>query len=894
MWGLNTGSRRDERVPDDISFINDQQRPPLHPMSDIQSTPGSSLDHLRDVIAHIDTCMMNVERETVRSISNRTDVPCPQAASDESTDLPIPVPKVEPNTIAESVVFNSDDAILVLMDFYCVSQNPAAKKLFPFASAESRRGNFFELLAEVFIVDQDWADRTIELLGQENRILFQLKQNNSQRNAWYEFHVCSLKLDDVDHVLVVARDISKQKQREHELKAQREFLLSTINAIPEPLSVKTSGLDVVLVNDSFCQTHDVERGEVVGRPLTDTVRSGTPRESAFSEREALATGKTLATIDEFVDANSERFILSTFLSSFHDRVSGKPYVVTTSRDVTTEIRQENRLRLLASVFEAAQEGIAILDPQGAICEANPEFIGTIGKSHATVLGKCLSTVVNCEPNHFSDIIELAQEGRPWFGNAKIINKRHEEITCWLSISPSKNLQGETTNLVAMFSDISQIEETKRELRRQALHDNLTDLPNRRFYRKQIAELIESDTDGSVRFGVSFLDLDDFKIVNDTLGHDAGDQLLVEVSKRLRETLGPECFMARFGGDEFALLIPEQVGKKLIAPACANAVVDSLSQSFNLSGHEVHIGVSIGTTIYPDHATDVESLMRHADVAMYKAKEEGKNKVTFFSAELVEILEKRQVMLAELRQAVENRELKIVYQPKLCLKKNQINSCEALVRWTKPDGTVVSPAEFIPLAEDFGLISQLGDQVLENVCHQARHWHDEGFLSGPIAVNLSPKQLKEPNFIERLKHIIETTQVDPKWIELEITENAVMEDKNRALNLMHQINEIGISIAMDDFGTGYSSLGYIRDFPIRTLKIDMTFVQDLPHCSRAVAIAKTVLSLGHGLNLQVVAEGVETEEQLDFLKQQGCDMAQGYLISRPMPSEEYIRFAYTDQ
>lgn len=352
-------------------------------------------------------------------------------------------------------------------------------------------------------------------------------------------------------------------------------------------------------------------------------------------------------------------------------------------------------------------------------------------------------------------------------------------------------------------------------------------------------------------------------------------------------------MARFGGDEFALLIPEQVGEKLKVQISANAVVDALSQSFNLAGHEVHIGVSIGTTVYPDHASDVESLMRHADVAMYKAKEEGKNKVTLFSAELVEIVEKRQVMLTELRRAVENRELTVVYQPKLCLKNNQINSCEALVRWTKEDGTTVSPAQFIPLAEDFGLISKLGDQVLETVARQAKSWHEAGLLVGPIAVNLSPRQLKEPNFIERLQHIISITKIRPEWIELEITENAVMEDKDRALMIMHQINEIGISIAMDDFGTGYSSLGYIRDFPIRTLKIDTTFVQDLPHCSRAVAIAKTVLSLGHGLDLKVVAEGVETEEQLQFLKEQACDMAQGYLVSRPMSNEQFIRFAYGD-
>ncbi|MCL4122934.1 UNVERIFIED_CONTAM: hypothetical protein GTU68_016263 [Idotea baltica] len=441
----------------------------------------------------------------------------------------------------------------------------------------------------------------------------------------------------------------------------------------------------------------------------------------------------------------------------------------------------------------------------------------------------------------------------------------------------------------MFSDITQIENTRRELHRQALHDNLTDLPNRRYYRQKIADLIASDVNGTVRFGVSFLDLDDFKIVNDTLGHDAGDQLLVEASRRVKETLGPDCFMARFGGDEFALLIPEQIDVPLQAISCANAVVETLSKPFSLAGHEVHIGVSVGTTVYPDHAMDVESLMRHADVAMYKAKDEGKNKVTFFSSELVEAVEKRQRLLSELRAALEAEELTVVYQPKMCLRTNMIASSEALVRWTKADGTPVSPAEFIPLAEDFGLINLLGYQVLRTVCKQAREWFDAGVLSGPIAVNLSPRQLKEPNFLQQLVDVINEAGIDPTWIELEITENAVMEDVDRALKLMHKINELGVSIAMDDFGTGYSSLSYIRDFPIRTLKIDTSFVCDLPSCSRAVAIAKTVLSLGHGLDLKVVAEGVETAEQLEFLRAADCDMVQGYYISRPLTAEKFLEW-----
>jgi diguanylate cyclase (GGDEF)-like protein/PAS domain S-box-containing protein len=879
-------------------------------MTDSAPTPSSSLEHLREVIAHLGTCMSDMDlKSNAQPINPIARVNEPEAADtkanpQDSSEVPAELPaqppavqlSVDNSTMAEAVFLRAQDAVIVLSDFQCVASNPAALATFVCSEEQMRDGNFLSLIAQKFDVGKNFVAELEDQLIRESSVVHELSRSSVQSaqpqsgsTEWYEFRFRKIDLNGANHIMLNVVDVSDRKNRENELAKQCNFLIKTINAVPEPVSVKSSNLEIVLVNDSFCETHNVNRDEVIGTAAPDVLNGANLNESAYYEREVLATGIKQATIDAFFDDDHEPFILSTYHACFNDRESGHPFVVAASRDVTTEMKRENRLRLLASVFEAAQEGVAILSPQGAICEANPEFIATIGKSHAKVLGTCLSTVVNCEPHHFSEIIELAQAGRPWFGNIKMINKRHEEIPCWLSLSPSKNLRGETTNLIAMISDITQIEETKRELRRQALHDNLTDLPNRRYYRKQIADLIESDVDGKVRFGVSFPDLDDFKIVNDTLGHDAGDQLLVEVSRRVRQTLGPDCFMARFGGDEFALLTPEQKGEPLRANSSSRAVVEALSRPFDLAGHEVHIGVSVGTTIYPDHASDVESLMRHADVAMYKAKEEGKNKVTMFSSELVDIVEKRQAMLSELRTALEHKDLNVVYQPKLCLKKNRVTSCEALVRWTKTDGTVVSPAEFIPLAEDFGLISTLGDQVMETVCLQAKQWHDAGVLPGPIAVNLSPRQLKEPNFLDRLVKIIAMTEVDPKWIELEITENAVMEDKDRALKVMHQLNEIGISIAMDDFGTGYSSLGNIRDFPIRTLKLDTTFVKDLPTCSRAVAIAKTVMSLGHGLDLKVVAEGVETQEQHEFLQSQGCDMAQGYLISRPVPAEEYIQF-----
>ncbi len=796
-------------------------------------------------------------------------------------------PLLTENFLAESVLEYSRDAIAVLDGGKVLYCNSLAEALFGLNREQHVGLNLLRVLRKNFQFPRSLLKEKVRLLNQGEFIEQEVRSVGSERSVWYELRIQQLLQANQERTIVMARDISQRKRYESKLAQSRDFLNKTINAVPEPLSVKDSDLNIVLVNDAFCETHNVLRDYVTGKTAEYAMPQSCSPEMTAREEQVFQTGERHAGFEAFVDLNNEQFILSTYRSTFKDQTNDQSYVVAVSRDVTAEMKRENRLQLLASVFKNAQEGVAILNPDGTICEANPEFIATVGKSHAQILGTTLEDVLDCGSQPFSELTSLARAGRPWFGNVKMFSKRDEEIACWLSLSPSRNRRGEITNLIAMFSDITQIEDTRRELHRQALHDNLTDLPNRRYYRQKIADLIASDVNNTVRFGVSFLDLDDFKIVNDTLGHDAGDQLLVEVSRRVKETLGPDCFMARFGGDEFALLIPEKINVPLQALSCANAVVESLSLPFNLAGHEVHIGVSVGTTIYPDHATDVESLMRHADVAMYKAKDEGKNKVTFFSTDLVEAVEKRQRILSDLRMALETEELSVVYQPKMCLKTNCITSSEALVRWIKQDGTVIPPSEFIPLAEDFGLINMLGQQVLYKVCVQARKWHEEGVLSGPIAVNLSPRQLKEPNFLQQLTDTLTNTGVDPTWLELEITENAVMEDVDRSLKLMQKISQLGVRIAIDDFGTGYSSLSYIRDFPIKTLKIDTTFVRDLPGCSRSVAIAKTVLSLGHGLDLQVVAEGVETVEQLEFLRSVGCDYAQGYLISKPLPGPKFL-------
>ncbi|MDA7902431.1 EAL domain-containing protein [Mariniblastus sp.] len=845
----------------------------------------SSLDTMREVLARLDSY-----------VSETHLIPSP--SSEDANLLEHTADNRVTNASAfhhslVSLVHNSPDAVLLLCSGECISFNSAALKVFACEASQLESSTIGQILALGFDVNSDLRVKIEQQVIRAEGFEIELKSNSSSNPQWYEFESRAFDFENAGRptacCFLTIRNGTESKSREHLLAREADFLRSVFNATPQPLSVKTAESKFLLVNDAFCEIHDIDRDEIIGNTIADFMEGDYSMEDDSCEPDIWRSANSSSKIEDFVDSVGVPFKLSTRRATFRDTESNDSYFVTCSRDVTLERNRQNRLNLLASVFQAAREAVVILDCNGLICEANPEFISTIGKAHAELLGTCLSNTIHCDSAIYTEIVNSAQAGKPWSGNVKLIRRNGQKVPSWLSISPSKNIDGETTNLIALFSDITQIEMKKLELRRQALHDHLTKLPNRRFFRKRVAEVIEADQAGSRRFSVSFLDLDDFKIVNDTLGHDAGDQLLVEVSKRLRETLDEDCFIARFGGDEFAILMIEKADGSLNSKAAAESVVEAISREFILDGQRVFIGVSIGTTVYPDHTDTVESLMRHADVAMYQAKEEGKNKVTFFSSELAEDLERRQSLLGELRTAIDCDELEVVYQPKLCLHENRINSCEALVRWTKRDGAIVSPSEFIPLAEDFGLIEKLGDRVFQIVARQAKLWHDGGVLTGPIAVNLSPRQLNDPNFISRLKQTLEVTDIQPEWIELEITENAVMEDKDRALRLMHEINELGMSIAIDDFGTGFSSLGYIRDFPIRTLKIDPSFVRDIPHCTRAVAIAKTILSLGHGLNLKVVAEGVETFEQIEFLRNHGCDMVQGFLVSRPMSHQGYVDF-----
>jgi diguanylate cyclase (GGDEF)-like protein/PAS domain S-box-containing protein len=421
----------------------------------------------------------------------------------------------------------------------------------------------------------------------------------------------------------------------------------------------------------------------------------------------------------------------------------------------------------------------------------------------------------------------------------------------------------------------------------AYHDPLTGLPNRLLFADRVNQALAFAERNQLMVGMLFLDLDRFKTVNDTLGHAAGDQLLKTMAQRLHECLRESDSVSRFGGDEFNILVT-QIKQESDVSLVAHKILRAMRFPFNIEEHEIFLTCSIGIALFPRDCRDVQGLMKNADTALYRAKDLGRNNYQIYSPSMNARALERMAMESSLRRVLERNELRVHYQAQVSLETGRIIGMEALVRWEHAIGEMIQPSVFIPLAEEIGLIGPIGEWVLRTACHQAKRWQREGFEPLRVGVNVSAKQLQDPKFAEVVAHIVSESKVDPQWINLEITESVVMEDVKEAIGKFCQLHDVGITVAIDDFGIGYSSLSYLKDFPVDQLKMDRSFVQNLPHEANDANIARHIIAMAHEVGLTVIAEGVETEEQFEFLRSLGCDEVQGFLLSKPLPPEEFVR------
>ncbi|MBV7534192.1 EAL domain-containing protein [Duganella sp. sic0402] len=439
-------------------------------------------------------------------------------------------------------------------------------------------------------------------------------------------------------------------------------------------------------------------------------------------------------------------------------------------------------------------------------------------------------------------------------------------------------------VVAIVRDISERKLAEERMLHLAHHDTLTGLPNRSLIADRLDLIIAQARRGGGSVLVAFIDLDGFKLVNDGLGHNAGDELLKVVAERMSGCLRASDTVGRFGGDEFVLLLNEP-GSVVDAAPVLERVREAVLHSISVAGQEVQVSCSIGVAVYPNDGNDAGTLLMNADAAMYRAKELGKNNIQFYTREMNASIEEKLLLLEGLRSALEEGQFRLVYQPKLDLHSGRVFGVEALVRWEHPQHGVIGPDRFIPLAEESGMIVALGDWVLRTACAQNRAWQDAGLSPLRISVNVSPRQFEDPQMVERVRRALSASGLAPQWLELEVTEGVIMRDLQQAVSKMAEVKQMGVSLSIDDFGTGYSSLSALKSFPISTLKIDKSFVRDLGRNSGDEAIASSIIGLAHRLKLRVIAEGVETEQQRAFLRENGCDEMQGYLFSRPLSPEK---------
>lgn len=554
------------------------------------------------------------------------------------------------------------------------------------------------------------------------------------------------------------------------------------------------------------------------------------------------------------------------------------------------------LSIAASVFEA-QQGILISNADNIIIRVNQAFTEITGYSSDEAIGKNPSFLKS--ERHGKDFYAAMWQHIRKFGawQGEIWNRRKsgEVYPEWLTIS-SVCKDGTITHYIGSMTDISDYKTAEAQIHRLAFYDPLTGLPNRRLLLERLQYSVDACSRDDNLMALMILDLDNFKPVNDSLGHLAGDELLQQVANRLIDRLRNVDMIARLGGDEFTVIL-ENIRHADDAAYVAENIIIDLSKPFYLSTsneHGVHIGVSIGISLYPHHGITPQVLMDHADGALYKAKENGRNCFAYFSEDLTIAARKRIELELRLRHIIENKELRVYYQPKVDIPSDKIIGAEALLRWQHPTEGFTSPGQLIKFAEDTGFITAIGTWILRETCRQGKVWLDAGLPPLVLAVNVSPYQFIRNDMIALVSEVLKETGFPAHSLEFEITESGLMDIQSNTRLVLDNIRQLGIQLAIDDFGTGYSSLAYLKHFPITTLKIDKSFIDDIPHQQDDMAIAATIIAMGHILGFKVLAEGVETPEQLAFLKERKCNSYQGYIKSKPIPADEFAELLRKQQ
>ena len=721
---------------------------------------------------------------------------------------------------------------------------------------------------------------------QDNYTLEYRLQTKSGNYAWIldRGKVISRNADGIPlRIIGTHTDISERKQAEDAIRASEALRRAVLDSVQDAIVALDDADRIILFNKAAERHFGYPATEIVGQPVNRLIPER--YHAGFMQFRSGQIG-TVQRVKGLRRDGTE-FPVETTLSRTH---IGKDELCTVIlRDISEQLAADRELRLADQVFRNSAEAIGIIDAlEQRIVSVNPAFCDLTGWPREEAMGRPSYEILTpgSEKESHRQALQAVRRTGFWQGELELARRTGEVFPIWLTLSALRNGAGNITHVIAMFSDITERRRIAEQLAYQASHDTLTGLPNRYGIDRLLPRLLNEHRQAGKKLAVLFIDLDNFKTINDSLGHAVGDHLLAAVAVRLAGLLDSSALIARPGGDEFIIVLAD-LSDDTLALRQAERIRRAMAEPFEIGNFRLNISLSLGISQFPDDGEDMAALFQNADTAMYAAKAVGRSQIRSFSRQMAERVKQRLGLETRLRRALDQAEFRLHYQPQIDTDSGTLSGLEALLRWQPRDGEALGPAEFIPVAEDTGLIIPIGQWVLEELCRQVTEWQRMNCALVPMAFNLSPLQFRQADLREVILSTLARNGIAGSQIELELTEGMLIDASPQTHDVLTALKGSGIALAIDDFGTGYSALGYLKKFPIDKLKIDRSFIQDITSQPADAAITSTIISLAHSLNMRVVAEGVETADQHYLLSNWGCDGVQGYHFSRPLPADQIL-------